>query len=319
MLVYRLLNPSMPIRYLTAALPLSLLALSSPVAVAAQMKEPPQGYTCYGCVTSGDSAALDRKHGPESYMGRDEDGVPHYIQRPFSAEERQLLRRQFGIEDPSRLYLSDSSPHRYLVYDTRRDREGVVVRSHRVGAASVRAPHESWEQLERRLRRMRGSSFDPAVRVPDTSLLSLNPSAREQFESMLTAARQAGFRVRVAETNRSPERQAYLLARRRGYTFTATSHHTGGWAVDVVVGDGNLRRRRTRHQWIAFRHWLLAYGGGNFRIVGRPERSWDWTHIEISGGPSGFQSVEDLLVAARDCAARPDSLPTLACEGPTLR
>jgi len=304
----------MLIRYLTAVLPFNLLALCSPVALPAQMEEAPQGYTCYGCVPSRDSAALDRKYGPESYMGRDEDGVPHYIQRPFSAEERQLLRGQFGIEDPSRLYLSDSSAHRYLVYDTRRDRKGVVVMSHRVGAASVRAPHESWEQLERRLRRMRASSFDPAVRVPDTSLASLNPTAREHFESMLAAARQAGFRVRVKETNRSPERQAYLLARRRGHTFTATSHHTGGWAVDVIVGTGNLRHRRTRREWMAFRHWLLAYGGGNFRIVGRPERSWDWSHIEISRGPSGFQSVEELLVAARNCAARPDSLATAACE-----
>src|SRR5215213_4274796 len=104
---------SMPIRYLTLVLPLTLLALGSPAALPAQMDEPPRGYTCYGCVTSEDSAALDRRYEPESYMGRDADGVPHYIQRPFSAEERQLLRGEFGIEDPSRLYLSDSSANRY--------------------------------------------------------------------------------------------------------------------------------------------------------------------------------------------------------------
>ncbi len=308
----------MPIRYLTA-FRLPLLALCSPVALPAQMEDAPRGYMCYGCAPSLDSAVLDRKHEPESYMGRDGDGVPHYIQRPFSAEERQLLREQFGIEDPSRLYLSDSSSHRYLVYDTERDRERVIVMSDRVGAESVRRPRESWEQLERRVRRMRASSFDPAVRVPDTSLASLHPAVRSRTERMLAAARQAGFRVRVAETNRSPERQAYLLSRWGGRTFTATSHHTGGWAVDVVVGDGNLRYRRTRRQWATFRRWLLTYGGGNFRIIGTPERTWDWSHIEISGGPSGFRSVEELLAAARGCAARPDSLPARACESPPER
>jgi hypothetical protein len=306
----------MLMRYLTTWIQPFLLAICTPLALPAQMAEAARGYTCYGCAPSPDSGARDRKFELESYMGRDGDGVPHYIQRPFSAEERQLLREQFGIEDPSRLYLSDSSSHRYLVYDTERDREGLLVMSHRAGAASVRRPRESWEQLERRVRRMRASSFSAAVRVPDTSLSSLNPAIRSRTERMLAAAREAGFRIRVAETNRSPERQAYLLSRRRGHTFTATSHHTGGWAVDVVVGDGNLQHRRTRRQWVAFRRWLLAYGGGNFRIIGTPERSWDWSHIEMGGGPSGFRSVEELLVVARGCAARPDSLPPVACKSP---
>jgi hypothetical protein len=131
---------------------------------------------------------------------------------------------------------------------------------------------------------------------------------------MLAAAREAGFRVRVAETSRSPERQAYLLSRRRGRTYTATSHHTGGWAVDVVVGSGNLRHRRTRREWVAFRRWLMEYGRGSFRIIGSPDRTWDWSHIEIRGGAPGVQSVEELLAAARGCAARPDSLPPVACE-----
>ena len=32
------------------------------------------------------------------YAGRDESGVPRYLRRPFSAEERRLLREHFGIE-----------------------------------------------------------------------------------------------------------------------------------------------------------------------------------------------------------------------------
>jgi hypothetical protein len=289
----------MPIRYLTTVLGLPLLAIWSPVVLTAQMEAVPQGYTCYGCTSSLDSAALERESRPESYMGRDADGVPHYIDRPFSGEEQALLRAHFGIEDPNRLYLSDSSSLAYLVYDTERDRPGTVVMSHRVDGASIRQPGESWEELERRVGGMRPSAFHRKVRVPETSLRSLHPVARVQFERMLAAARRAGFRVRVAETARSAERQAYLLSRRRGGTFTATSRHTEGWAADLIVGDGNLRHRRTRHQWIGFRRWLMARSDGPWHIIGTPERSWDWAHIEISGGRAGFQSVDELLVAAR--------------------
>jgi hypothetical protein len=87
--------------------------------------------------------------------------------------------------------------------------------------------------------------------------------------------------------------------------------------VDVVVGDGKLRHRRTRHQWIAFRHWLLAHEGGSFRIIGTPARSWDWPHIEITGGLSSFRSVDDLLAAARVCAARSDFFSGIPCAAPS--
>ena len=40
---------------------------------------------------------------------------------PHRAEERRLLRERFGIEEPNRLYLSDSTSAGYLVYDTERD------------------------------------------------------------------------------------------------------------------------------------------------------------------------------------------------------
>ena len=41
-----------------------------------------------------------------------------------------------------------------------------------------------------------------------------------------------------------------------GLTFTATSMHSSGRAIDVVVGDGNPSHRRTRVRWIAFRRWV---------------------------------------------------------------
>jgi hypothetical protein len=53
---------------------------------------------------TGGLAALNAvAHPPISYAGRDAEGVPHYITRPVSLEERELLRQHFGIEDPSRL------------------------------------------------------------------------------------------------------------------------------------------------------------------------------------------------------------------------
>ncbi len=234
-----------------------------------------------------------------SYAGRDPAGVPRYIRRYFSPEERRLLRERFGIEDPNRLYLSDTSAQAYLNYDTERDPgAGRLVRTYRVGAPSVRRPGETWEALERRLATTRPDDFPVAARVADTALASLDPEARPAFERMLAAARRAGHRVRVVETHRTAERQAYLMASGGGLTFTATSKHSSGRAVDLIVGDGNLRNRRTRARWIAFRRWVTGYEGGRFHLIGRPDRSWDWPHVEVDG-PRGFGSIEELLAAAR--------------------
>jgi hypothetical protein len=233
------------------------------------------------------------------YAGRDEDGIPRYIQRPFSDEERRLLRERFGVEEPARLYLSDTTAESYLNYDTERDPgSGRLVRSYRVGAPSVRFAGETWEELERRLTTMRPADFPASATVADTALASLDPDARPEFERMLAAARRSGHRVKVVETHRTPERQAYLLVRGGGLTFTATSKHSTGRAMDVVVGDGNLKHRRTRAKWIAFRRWVTEYEGGRFRLIGAPEKSWDWPHIELPG-PTGYRSIEALLLAAQ--------------------
>lgn len=233
------------------------------------------------------------------YAGRDERGVPRYLRRPFTAEERQLLRKHFGIEEPARLYLADTTAAAYLNYDTERDPgAGRLVRSYRVGAPSLRLPGETWEDLERRLKALRPADFPASARVADTALASLDPEARPQFERMLAAARRAGHRVRVRETHRTPERQGYLMVSGGGLTFTATSMHSSGRAIDVVVGDGNLSHRRTRAPWIAFRRWVTQYDDGRFRLIGLPEKSWDWPHIELPG-PVGYRSIEALLLAAQ--------------------
>ena len=68
---------------------------------------------------------------------------------------------------------------------------------------------------------------------------------------------------------------------------------------DLVVGDGDLRNPRTRASWIAFRRWVAGFEGGRFRLLGTPERSWDWPHVELADAPLGFRSVEAMLEAAR--------------------
>ena len=249
---------------------------------------------------SGVSAAHALRYPRSTYAGRDEAGVPRYVQRPFTEEERLLLRRWFGIEDPSRLYLSDTTDTAYLIYDTERDPgSDRLVRSYRVGAPSVRQDGESWEELERRLRGAAPAGFPAEVRLREASLDSLDPAVRPYFVQMIADARAAGHRVRVTESWRSAERQAYLMVIGGGLTFTATSMHSSGRAVDIVVGDGDLRRARTRARWIAFRRWLAGYDGGRFHLIGAPERSWDWPHVELAQGIEGYGSIEALLLAAR--------------------
>jgi hypothetical protein len=236
----------------------------------------------------------------ELYAGRDGEGVPRYIQRAFSDDERRLLREQFGIEEPARLYLSDTASGASLTYDSDWDRgEHHLVNSYRVGAPSVRQPGETWEALERRLAATSPASFPAAAHHADRTLASLDSTVRPAFERLLASARQAGFRVRVTESRRSAERQAYLLSLDDHLTHTATSRHADGFAVDVVVDGGDLRNPVTRKHWIAFRRWVLATRGGEFRLIGAADRSWDWPHIEYVDGPPAFHSVEELLAAAR--------------------
>jgi hypothetical protein len=237
------------------------------------------------------------------YTGTDARGIPHYARRTFSDEERRLLRDTYGIEEPSRLYVSDSTEDGLLKYDTRLKRcRTCYVNSYRVGFISVRRPRESWEQAERRVRAMRRRDFTAAARASSsTSTAALDPDIRGDVERMLADARRAGFALRVAATYRSPEHEAYLMAIGGGRTYTLTSLHSYGRAIDVVVGDGNLGRRATRTQWIAFRRWVTAYKGDDFRILGTPERTWDWRHVELPTASVGFRTIEAALARARAC------------------
>jgi hypothetical protein len=240
--------------------------------------------------------------------------VPHYARHEFTDDERQLLRDAYGIEDPNRLYVSDSTEDGLLKYDTRVKRcRACYVNSYRVGFVSVRRPGESWEQAERRVRAMRPRDFSAAARASSNrSLADLDPAVRGDVERMLVDARRAGFAVRVVATYRSPEHEAYLMAIGGGRTLTLTSLHSYGRAIDIVVGDGNISRRATRQQWIAFRRWVTRYKGDTFRILGTPERTWDWRHVEMPTSSVGFRTIEAALDRARRCEGTScDFLPRL--------
>lgn len=246
------------------------------------------------------------------YAGRDGEGVPNYIARPFTAAETALLRAQLGVTNPHRLYLGDSSATAILRYDTRADSgHDDMAPSFAVGFVSLRRPGESWEELRRRIHTLHRRDFPKTARVPDTSLERLDPEVRPLFERMLREARARGFRIRVIETYRSPEREAYLMSRASGRTFTATSIHSYGRAVDVAVGRGDPDRPRTREEYVAFRRWVLAFGRGRLKLIGSPDETWDWNHVEAPAAWLGFHTIEEALAGARKCAAAP--APDGAC------
>jgi hypothetical protein len=245
-----------------------------------------------------------------AYTGHDAKGIPHYTTRAFTPEERALLRRVYGIEEPSRLYISDSSAEGVLKYDTSPKRcASCFVNSYRVGFVSIRRPDESWEALERRLAAMSPSDFPPSARIEDVSTAELDPAVRADIEQMLADAERAGFALRMKATYRSPEREAFLMRTRGGSTHTLTSLHSYGRAIDVLVGDGVLRHARTRARWVAFRRWVTSYRGGEFRILGTPDSTWDWPHVEIPSADIGFHSIDAALERAAACSAQAAAMP----------
>lgn len=240
-----------------------------------------------------------------AYEGSDPRGIPRYATIHFSGEDSLLLRRAYGIEDPHRLYVSDSTDERILKYDTQRKPcRTCYVNSYRVGYISVRRPGESWEEAERRVRTSPPSAFPGGSHRASTSTADLDPDVRPLAEAMLRAARRAGFRLRVKATYRSPVREAYLMAEGRGRTHTLTSNHSYGRALDIIIDDGRLGHARTRRHWIAFRRWVVRYrtpSGESFRILGRPDRSWDWAHVELPSSTLGFDTIEEAIARARAC------------------
>ena len=237
-----------------------------------------------------------------SYAGTDARGIPHYVNRPFTSDERAVLRHAFGIVSPSHIYLSDSTDDGVLKYDPAVKRCGrCYVDSFRIGFVSVRKPGETWDDLVRRVKAMRRPGFAPSSLIASSSVSTLDPDIQVEVTEMLTAARRAGFQLRIVATYRSPQLEALLMAKGDGRTYTLTSLHSYGRAIDIAVGDGNLSHPATRSEWIAFRRWVTHYRGNDFRVLGMPERTWDWPHVEVPSSKIGFRSIDQALATGRAC------------------
>jgi hypothetical protein len=249
--------------------------------------------------------------------GVDGEGIPLYLKETFTAEERDLLRRAFGVESASRLYYSDSSEVAILKYDVKvKTCRQCFVNSYRLGFLSTRRPQETWDDFDSRVRATRLT--ERRSPNPHKSLDELDPEARIAFDSLLAAAQRSRFRLTILETYRTPERETELLAQRSGKTYTATSMHSYGRAVDISVEDGNTKNPKTRAEWVRFRRFVTAMGGGRFRLVGQVAETWDWSHIELPGDKIGFRSVDDALAFARQCLGTPQVASRLVGRGSAI-
>ena len=236
------------------------------------------------------------------YAGTDSRGIPRYVTRKFSDDESSILRRVFGVVNPSHLYVSDSSQDGLLKYDPVLKRCATCyVNSFRIGFVSIRNRGESWDELERRVRSMRRNAFQSSSLVSSSSLSALDPDVQPEVNDMLRAARSSGFRLRVVSTYRSPQQEALLMAEGGGRTHTLTSLHSYGRAVDISVDDGNLGHAATRRDWIAFRRWVSRFRGDDFRVLGGPDHSWDWPHVELPSPRIGFRNIAQAIDAGRAC------------------
>jgi hypothetical protein len=263
-------------------------------------------------VASADASRPDSESAA-SYEGVDARGIPHYATMSLSADDADVLRRAYGVEDPHRLYVSDSTEEGILKYDTQRKScRSCYVNSYRMGYVSVRRPGESWEEAERRVRRTAPSVFTGGAHPASASTADLDPDVRGEVETMLRDARTAGFRLRVTATYRSPLREAFLMAEGHGRTHTLTSNHSYGRALDIAIGDGNPASAKTRARWVTFRRWVThrpTSAGVPFRVLGRLDHTWDWPHVELPSATIGFGTIEEALQRGRMCLAVNATVP----------
>lgn len=280
----------------------SVLLVATAVAAGCQQSDrrtsSKPGGTRAGASAPGDSAV------DTTSTGIGPRGIPFYTSRSFSARERDLLRAAFGVDDPQRLYLSDSSESAILKDDTNAKRcRTCYVDSYRVGFLSMRQRGETWDAFEIRLRGFSARDFPPSARVVDQSLDDLDPDARRAFADLLDAGRRAGFRLTVLETYRTPAREAMLFEKGHGRTYTTTSMHSYGRAVDIGVQNGRGRRSATRAEWVRFRRFVALRANGQFRLIGAVDRTWDWPHVEMLSPGLGFHSVDEALAFAARCTS----------------
>lgn len=258
----------------------------------------------------GTEARVDRAAGDSedasAYEGVDPRGIPHYATSlQLTREDAEVLRRAYGIEDPHRLYVSDSTEEGLLKYDTQFKRCGnCYVNSYRVGYVSVRRLDETWDEAERRVEHTPPREFLGGDIPGSRATADLDPDIRPLADDLLRDARRAGFHIEVTATYRSPLREAFLVAEGGGRTHTLTSNHSYGRALDIVVDDGNRAHAQTMRDWIAFRRWVTSYPtrtGDSFRVLGQVDRTWDWAHVELPSSRIGFRTVAAAIARGREC------------------
>lgn len=248
------------------------------------------------------------------YDGVNSRGFPNYATGvTLSRSDAAILLRAYGVEDPRRLYIPDSTEDGLLKYDRQVKRcPKCYVNSDRIGSVSVRRMGESWEKGERRVRNSPARLFTRGAHPESQSLNDLDVTVRPIVRRMLDNAVAAGFQLRVSATLSSPLREAFLMAQGGGRTYRLTSNHSYGDAVDIVVGERMASREQQKAEWIRFRRWVTRYKtptGESFRILGTADRTWDRPHVELLSSVHGFHTISEAVARGRSCLATGSRTP----------
>lgn len=244
----------------------------------------------------------------ELYTGRDSvTGVPRYITRTFTDNERRMLREHFGVDDVSLLYRNDEG---FLVFDSRRDR-GLrhYVNTHRLGARSWLRTGETYRELELRVHGKPADYFGPGVE-----------SRREPYRSAGSgrtgALPRAIGRSTVAHRFRDYGRGDVSKPRAPGVSVGSRRRHNPHGDLDAC---GPPSRRRSHRQ----RQHARSDGSGSLRCLTTVgPRPWFrgrgrlGSRARDAAGPHkqpGFPSIEALLAAAaREDSVKRASIGTIA-------
>lgn len=163
----------------------------------------------------------------------------HYaLLRAFSATlvENSTIGKA-GVVDESRVYEKRGR----RVVDTNRPDVLGMVPTHFVDRESGRLPIETWEEYEDRVIARAPSSYD-TTQIVDVD--ALDSKVATSLRALVESAKAEGITIGIVETRRAQERQEMLFQVgrlpgdvRRPITWTLTSEHTSGRAVDLVVND----------------------------------------------------------------------------------
>lgn len=192
-------------------------------------------------------------------VNRAASGDPNALAK-FSPDDRQLLsqlanvppdtRMQIWsqytaakvngmIEDASRLGVRNSA----LTYSTPEPFDSTQRAVHNVGAMQqLVAPGQSIDNYVQGV--LSGNGGPPKA---SRDLADLNPDTQSRFLALQQAAQSIGLKVDVGETARAQLRQEALFRQGRStpgpvVTWTLTSMHTGGDALDVIVNNDSTGR-----------------------------------------------------------------------------